>query len=206
MKKVQIYNYYFIKRTKILKCDALTAYKIADKEKCSSLEIDSVNASSSIPRFDNTFVSMMYVCATTLEYSNENSTITLRRRFGDFLTRYFQNEKSGTDGYKTYLTSRKFRGLEIEKENQNFHKVPRYTIPEVKQLAKNLYKRFELYWEIASAIKIKVNDLQIEAREITRQFSIIEQEQTIYFQREKELLEEIASFSEKSWKWSFDHR
>ena len=146
---------------------------------------------------------MMYVCSSTLHHSEEGDRI--RIDFGEFLSNYFRKETKA-EHYKSYVLSKKFRTYEIRQENQNIHRVPRYSIPKIKQLSEILYKRFKLYWEISNKIEIQVNDLQIEAREISRQFAILEQEQTIYFEREKDLLEQIFLSSERNWKWSFDHR
>ena len=162
------------------------------------------HADVSVPKiFDITFLNMMYVCASTMQQFQKSKP--LQQDISRFYLSYFikmQNDKS----FSEYYTTKKFRKFAYSQANDNVYEVPKYPIDKIEKLAETLYKRFKLYFDIANTMEIKINALQIESREVSRQFSIITQEQYSYFEREKQMLDEIADYSGSQWKWSFEHR
>ena len=142
---------------------------------------------------------MMHLCISSLPITETNKN--LETAITDF---YIDVSEHGEEDVK--LASKRLRALTTHRQNQEFHKVPKYSLNLVNELVGTLHKEFKLYWATNNDIEHKIRDLEAEFRSVTLKFSIFEQSQENYFRLERNILEEIFTFTRQSNEFSFQHR
>ena len=142
---------------------------------------------------------MMHLCISSLPITETNKN--LETAITDF---YIDVSEHGEEDVK--LASKRLRALTTHKHNQDFHKVPKYSLKLVNELVETLHTEFQLYWDTNNDIEHQIRDLEAEFRSVTLQFSIFEQSQENYFRLERNILEEMFTFTKQSNEFSFQHR
>ena len=142
---------------------------------------------------------MMHICIGSLPITE--ATSNLETAIADFFI-----DISGYGEEDVKLASKRLRALTTQKQNQEFHEVPKYSLKLVNELVGTLHKEFQLYWDTNNDIEHQIRDLEAEFRSVTLQFSMFEQSQENYFRLERNILEEMFTFTKQSNEFSFQHR
>ena len=152
--------------------------------------------------FDPTTVNLNYVLAWTLYGSNRADLATSIAKF--YLS--YLGDKSVVQDKQVFVQGQKFkRILELTKLKQA-HNVPTYSLSTIEDLSNVMYDKLTRYRTNEIAQENQLFVAQGRITDMSTQFKIVDQQQEMYFDLEKAILNEIFAATDNAWHWSFEHR
>ena len=174
---------------------------IASSDACSPMlfNVTDVDTSS---WFDPVNANLNYVLAWTLLGSEATELAKTVAQFNlDYLA-----DKSVVQDTRTFVAGQKFkRVLELAKVKQA-HNVPSYSLSTVEDLAQVMFDKLSSYRATEIAQENQLFVAQGRIQDMMAQFNIAKQQQDMYFDMEKTILDEIFAATDNAWHWSFEHR
>ena len=110
----------------------------------------------------------------------------------------------GNHNVRTYSLAQRF--FRFTKPPGEVHNVPRYTTTSIMELVEILNKKFDRFRDEVFELENNLNGAKQNVINIKYQMEVQKFEQDQYFEKEKNILEQIATSASNVWEWNTKHR
>ena len=139
--------------------------------------------------FNHLIHNFMYVCARSLIHGKDaNQKLALD--IANFNLN-LHDKQNDVGNIKIYLESKKFIKIHKMTQEVNIHVIPRFSLDRIEKLSSVMYTNFQTHWEETNELQKEIKNTQDRLIDMETNFQIIEEQQEIYFENEKNVLKGI---------------
>ena len=153
--------------------------------------------------FDTTLTNLNYVCARTVLNTQQNAPLV--NDISTFMLGFVYNDTI-VKNQETFLAVQKYKRILELNQLGKVHNVPSYSVDTISGLAKIMYDRMSLYKQNELSQEEQLFIASGRVQDMKVQFEMIEQQQELYFEMERSILDSIWAAADNNWNFDFQHR